>query len=74
MEAEQLPQKIKIAEMESIAKAKEEGYQVLEKQHKSVQEDNQAINTLLQLSKSQLDTSIQANKVLEARALSAGSS
>ena len=40
MEAEQLPQKIKIAEMESLAKAKEEAYQALEKQHKSLQEDN----------------------------------
>ena len=46
----------------------------MEKHHKSLQEDHQVINTLLQLSKSQLDTSIQANKVLEARALSTGSS
>ena len=47
METEQLPQKIKIMEMESMAKAKEEAYQELEKQYKSVKEDHQTINTLL---------------------------
>ena len=40
---------------------------LLEKSHQEVSNDREAINTLLALSKVQLETSLQANKVLETR-------
>ena len=40
---------------------------LLEKSHQEVSNDCEAINTLLALSKVQLETSLQANKVLETR-------
>ena len=40
---------------------------LLEKSYEEVSNDCQAINTLLSLSKGQLETSLQANKVLETR-------
>ena len=40
---------------------------LLEKSHQEVSNDHEAINTLLALSKVQLETSLQANKVLETK-------
>ena len=40
---------------------------LMERNYQELNEDCQAINTLLSLSKVQLETSLQANKVLETR-------
>ena len=42
-------QKIKITELKFAAKSKEDGYQALEKSYKDLQDDHQAITTLLEL-------------------------
>ena len=60
--------------MENVARGKDEAYENLEKNYKSLQEDREAMSTLLQLSQAQFDTSLQENKVLEAITLYAGSS
>ena len=58
MEAKQLPQKLKIVELENALKVKDEAYQLLEKNFQSLQEDHRVINTMLSLSQAQLETSI----------------
>ena len=57
-----------------MIKAKDEAYPTLEKSYKGLQEDKEAMSTLLQLSQAYLGTSLQANKVLEARTFYVGSS
>ena len=54
-------------ELVSALKEKEVVDEILEKNLQILQEDRQAINTLLSLSQVQLETSLQANKVLETR-------
>ena len=74
MEAEQVLQRIRMQELEGDLQMKNHAYATLEKEYKGLQDDHGAINTLLQLSQSQLETSLQTNKVWEARASLAGPS
>ena len=67
MEAEQLPQKLRLAKLQEAIQAKDEAMKLLEKNFQELSEDHQVINTLLSLPKVQLETSLQANKVLETR-------
>ena len=67
MEAEKIPQKLRLAELQDVIQAKDEAMKLLEKNYQELSEDHQAINTLLSLSKVHLETSLQANKVLETR-------
>ena len=64
MEAEKVPQMLRLVELQDALQAKEEAMKLLEKSYQEVGDDCQAINTLLSLSKVQLETSLQANKVL----------
>ena len=47
IEETRLPQPIRLQELESTIKAKDEAYQVLEKSYKGIQEDREAMSTLL---------------------------
>ena len=67
MEVEKIPQALRLAELQNTIQAKDEAMKLLEKNYQELSEDHQAINTLLSLSKVQLETSLQANKVLETR-------
>ena len=67
MEAEKLPQMLRLAELQNALQAKEEAMKLLEKSYQEVSNSRQEINTLLSLSKVQLETSLQANKVLETK-------
>ena len=67
MEAKKIPQKLKLAKLQNTIQEKDEAMKLLEKNYQELSEDCQAINTLLSLSKVQLETSLQANKVLETR-------
>ena len=67
MEAKKIPQKLRLAELQNTIQAKDEAMKLLEKNYQELSEDRQAINTLLSLSKVQLEMSMQANKVLETR-------
>ena len=73
MEAEKVPQTLRLAELQDALQAKEEAMKLLEKSYQEVNDDCQAINTLLSLSKVQL-ASVQANKVLEMQAQYASTS
>ena len=65
MEAEQIPQTLRLAELQAEPQVKDEAMKLLERSHQEVSADREAINTLLTLSKVQLETSLQANKLLE---------
>ena len=67
MEAEKEPQALRLAELQTELQTKDEAMKLLEKSHQEVSNDREAISTLLALSKVQLETSLQANKVLETR-------
>ena len=68
MEAEKIPQTLRLAELQNTIQAKDEAMKLLEKSHQEVSNDCKAIKTLLALSKvHQLEISLQANKVLETR-------
>ena len=67
MEAEKEPQALRLAELQAELQSKDEAMKLLERSHQEVSIDHEAINTLLALSKVQLETSLQANKVLETR-------
>ena len=67
MEAEKKPQTLQLAELQAELQTKDEAMKLLEKSHQEISNDREVINTLLALSKVQLETSLQANKVLETR-------
>ena len=51
MEAEKVPQTLRLAELHDALQAKQEAMKLLEKSYQEVSNDRQAINTLLSLSK-----------------------
>ena len=61
-------------ELKGELQRRNQAYAALEKSHEELKTDHMTINTLLQLKNSQLDTTLQANKLLEARASLASSS
>ena len=58
MEAKKLPQMLRLAELQNALQAKEEVMKLLEESYQEVSDDRQVINTLLSLSKVQLETSL----------------
>lgn len=73
MEAKQHPQRVRMQELEGELQRHNQTYAALKKNHNDLKANHGAINTLLQFSKSQLDSTMQANKVLEAWASSVNS-
>ena len=67
MEAEQHPQRVRMQELEGETQRRDQAYLALEKIHHDLRAEHEAINTLFQLKSDQLDSTIQANKVMEAR-------
>lgn len=73
MEAKHHRQRVRMQELEGKLHRRNQAYAALEKNNDELKADHTAINTLLQLSKSQLDSTMHANRVLEAKASSASS-
>ena len=74
MEAKQHPQRVRMQELKGELQRRNQAYAALERIHDKLKTDHMTINTLPQLKISQLDTTLQANQLLEARASSASSS
>ena len=74
MEAEQHPQRVRMQELEGKLQRRDQTYSTLEKSHNDLKAEHEAINTLFQLKRDQLDSTMQANRVLEARISSTSSS
>ena len=67
MEAEQHPQRVCMQELEGEIQRRDQAYLALEKIHHDLRAaEHEAINTLFQLKSDQLESTIQANKVMEA--------